>query len=81
MAQIKKDGVARLGEGRPADATAEDATLAALRQIGRDGTDIATVQQSIMGAVDNGSKRGWDTVAPSPEPCAYANPPVSAFHF
>src|SRR5262245_44480845 len=54
--QVKEDGVACLGEGTRTLATAEDASLATLGHISRNGANVAPVHQPIMGTVQVGAR-------------------------
>src|SRR5215470_9399904 len=53
---IKEDGVACLREGTLTLATTEDTPLATLGHIGRNGANVASVHQPIMGTVRVGAR-------------------------
>src|SRR5207253_9379233 len=53
--QVKENGMARFREGLLTGATAEDTSLPALGQIGRNGAHVATVDQPIMGTIRVGA--------------------------
>ena len=53
--QVKKDGIARLGESTLAVLAAKDAPLTTPGQIGRDGAHVATVDQPIRGTIRVGA--------------------------
>src|SRR5262249_28125414 len=53
--QVKEDGITCLGEGALTLATAEDASFATLGHISRNGTNVASVHQPIMGTVRVGA--------------------------
>jgi hypothetical protein len=54
--QVKEDGIACLREGTLTLATAEDASLATLGHISRNGANVASVHQPIMGTVRVGAR-------------------------
>src|SRR5262245_370289 len=54
--QVKEDSITCLGEGTLTLATAEDASLATLGHISRNGTNVASVHQPIMGTVRVGAR-------------------------
>src|SRR5215467_2424618 len=54
--QVKEDGITGLGEGTLTLATAEDASLATLGHISRNGANVASVHQPIMGTVRVGAR-------------------------
>jgi hypothetical protein len=55
-AQVEEDGVAGFRESRVAVPTAEDATLSTGRQVGGDGTDVASVHKLEAGALGIGAR-------------------------
>ena len=54
--QVKKHGIAGLGESLPAGLALEDAPLATRREIGRDGADVAAIHQLVMFAARIGAR-------------------------